>query len=231
MMRLTDEYYLHLFSKKQPDLNWENPKVRAEVYDMMHWWLEKGVDGFRMDVINMISKVPGLPDAPVVSNERYQFGGQYFINGPRLLEFLEEMRAQVLSQYDILTVGETPLVTPADAIRLTNEESGALSMVFQFEHMDLDAGLGEDRLTGEVHSWKLQDLKRVMTRWEKGLEGAGWNSLYLGNHDQARPVSRFGDDGQLPRGIGQAAGDVSAHFAGHALYLSGRRNRHDQRGL
>ena len=104
----TDEYYLHLFSKKQPDLNWENPKVREEVFAMMNWWLKKGIDGFRMDVINMISKVPGLPDAPVLTNSRYQFGGQYFLNGPRLLEFLHEMKQKVLSNYDILTVGETP---------------------------------------------------------------------------------------------------------------------------
>ena len=102
----TDEYFLHLFSKKQPDLNWENPAVRQEIYEMMRWWLDKGIDGFRMDVITMMSKMPGLPDAPVVADSRYQLGGQYFIHGPRLLEFLGEMNREVLSGRDILTVGE-----------------------------------------------------------------------------------------------------------------------------
>ncbi|HLO17419.1 MAG TPA: alpha-glucosidase, partial [Anaerolineales bacterium] len=127
----TDEYYLHLFTRQQPDLNWENPQVRDEVYKMMDWWLQKGIDGFRMDVINLISKVEGLPDAPVVSNARYQFGGQYFANGPRLIAFLREMKQKVLSHYDILTVGETPFVTTQDAIMIANEETGALQMVFQ----------------------------------------------------------------------------------------------------
>ena len=104
----TGEYYLHLFSKKQPDLNWENPWVRTEVYNLMMFWLERGIDGFRMDVINMISKTPGLPDAAVVNSDRYQYGGQFFLNGPRLMEYLHEMKEQVLSKYDIFTVGETP---------------------------------------------------------------------------------------------------------------------------
>jgi oligo-1,6-glucosidase len=191
----TGEYYLHLFSRKQPDLNWENPQVRAQVYDMMHWWLNKGIDGFRMDVINMISKVPGLPDAPVVTDDRYQLGDQYFVNGPRLREFLHEMKQNVLCKYDILTVGETPSVTTQHAINLTNEASGALNMVFQFEHMHLDAdSAGLSRRS--VKPWRLVDLKRVMTRWQKDLENRGWNSVYLTNHDQPRAVSRFGDDGQ-----------------------------------
>ena len=193
----TGEYYLHLFSRKQPDLNWENPQVRADVYDMMDWWLKKGIDGFRMDVINMISKAAGLPDAPVLNNDRYQFGGQYFINGPRLLEFLREMKQIVLSKYDILTVGETPSVTTQNAIELTNQETGVLKMVFQFEHMDLDADRGEESSRQSVKPWSLSDLKRVMTRWQKDLENRGWNSIYLTNHDQPRAVSRFGDDGQF----------------------------------
>jgi oligo-1,6-glucosidase len=187
---VTGEYYLHLFSKKQPDLNWENPKVRAEVFDLMRWWLDKGVDGFRMDVINMISKVPGLPDAPVTGGGRYVYGGSGFLHGPRLLEFLHEMKQQALAPYDTLTVGETPGTSPEQASELTREESGVLSMVFQFEHMDLDY----DPTTQASKPWRLVDLKRVMTRWQKGLEGRGWNSLYLSNHDQPRPVSRFGDD-------------------------------------
>ena len=189
----TGEYYLHLFSKKQPDLNWENHRVRIEVYDIMHWWLKKGIDGFRMDVINLISKVPGLPDAPLESPERYQFGGQYFINGPRMLEFLGEMKHEVLSHYDTLTVGETPLVTPEIAALITDEQTGMLNMVFQFEHMDIDAQSGAaDRINSKV--WKLTELKQIFTRWQKGLEGRGWNSNYFSNHDQPRPVSRFGND-------------------------------------
>jgi len=190
----TGEYYLHLFSRKQPDLNWENPNVRAEVYDLMRWWLEKGIDGFRMDVINMISKAPELPDAPAVSDDRYQSGTPYFINGPRLMEFLTEMQEQVLSKYDILTVGETPGVTPAETKRIASQENGPLSMVFQFEHMDLDAEQGGDASRRSFKPWRLADLKRVMTRWQVELEGQAWNSQYFTNHDQPRAVSRFGND-------------------------------------
>lgn len=191
----TGEYFLHLFSKKQPDLNWENPRVRQEVFKMMDWWVQKGVDGFRMDVINMISKVPGLPDAPVLSADRYQNGGQYFLNGPRLLEFLGEMKREVLSHYDLITVGETPGLSTRNAIDLTNEDTGALNMVFQFEHMGLDGERGAVTSRESIHPWSLLDLKQLMTRWQKDLEGRGWNSNYLNNHDQPRQVSRFGNDG------------------------------------
>ncbi|MDQ2695619.1 MAG: alpha-glucosidase, partial [Pseudomonadota bacterium] len=192
----TDEYYLHLFSRKQPDLNWENPQVRQAVYAMMHWWLKKGIDGFRMDVINMISKVPGLPDAPLTTPDRYQFGRQYYIHGPRLLEFLGEMKEQVLSRYDIFTVGETPMTTTEHALDITHEDTGHLNMLFQFEHMDLDKDRSSALSRWQQKQWQLLDLKRVMTRWQKDLEGKGWNSFYLSNHDQPRSVSRFGDDGQ-----------------------------------
>jgi oligo-1,6-glucosidase len=162
----------------------------------MEWWLEKGIDGFRMDVINLISKVPGLPDAPVTGDNRYQWGGQYFINGPRLMEFLTEMKQRVLSRYDILTVGETPSVTTQDAIMIANEETGALTMVFQFEHMGIDSASGGESRR-DVQPWKLSDLKTIMTRWQKDLEGRAWNSIYLANHDQPRAVSRFGNDRQF----------------------------------
>jgi oligo-1,6-glucosidase len=190
----TGEYYLHLFSPKQPDLNWENPHVRAAIYAMMHWWLQKGIDGFRMDVINMISKVPELPDAPVTSASRYQNGGQYFFHGPRLLEFLAEMKREVLAQYDIFTVGEMPMVTTEHAVDITHTEDGHLNMLFQFEHMDLDTAPGSFKW--DIRPWSLLDLKRVMSRWQQELAGKGWNSLYLSNHDQPRAVSRFGDDGR-----------------------------------
>ncbi len=191
----TGEYFLHLFSRKQPDLNWENPRVRQEIYDIMTWWLNHGVDGFRMDVINMISKVPGLPNAPALLPGRYQWGGQYFLHGPRLLEFLQEMKSQVLSRYDIFTVGEAPGVTTEHALDITQEEGGSLNMLFQFEHMDLDRPSDCGELgKWQVHPWELLGMKRVISRWQKDLDGRAWNSFYLSNHDQPRSVSRFGND-------------------------------------
>lgn len=162
----------------------------------MHWWLKKGADGFRMDVINMISKVPGLPDAPVTCDAPYQWGGQYFLHGPRLLEYLQEMKTQVLSQYDLFTVGETPGVTTEHAVDITHEDAGSLNMLFQFEHMDLDRSLDNVAL-GKWHvgRWELLAMKRIISRWQQDLAGKGWNSFYLSNHDQPRSVSRFGDDG------------------------------------
>lgn len=191
----TGEYYLHLFSKKQPDLNWDNPKLRAEIYAMMHWWLQKGIDGFRMDVINMISKAAGLPDAQIVNSDRYQFGGQYFINGPRLREFLAEMKQEVLSKYDIVTVGEMPMVTTEHGVAITHEETGHLNMLFQFEHMSIDEDPSVALPRRSIWQWQLRDLKRIMTQWQKDLAGKGWNSQYLSNHDMPRAISRFGDDG------------------------------------
>ncbi|MFT8312658.1 MAG: alpha-glucosidase [Clostridium sp.] len=187
----TDMYYLHLFSKKQPDLNWENEKVRNEVYDMMKWWLDKGIDGFRMDVINFISKDQKFPDGEKKEGSLYGNFRPLSLNGPRVHEFLKEMNEKVLSKYDIITVGETPDVTPKKAMEYVGEDRRELSMVFQFEHMRLG-----DRPEGKWSNLpvKLVDLKRVMTKWQKGLENGGWNSLYWNNHDQARVVSRFGDD-------------------------------------
>jgi len=194
----TGEYYLHMFSRKQPDLNWENPALRAEVYDVMRFWLDKGVDGFRMDVINMISKPwkadGSLPDAPVVRDGFLQPGFAMSCNGPRLTEFLREMRREVLDQYDTLTVGEAPLATIQQGIELTHPETGALNMLFQFEHMDLDSIGGHVGGKWALKPLDLRDLKRTMQRWQDALDGQGWNSLYLSNHDQPRPVSRFGDD-------------------------------------
>lgn len=189
----TDEYYLHLFSKKQPDLNWENPKLREEVYDMMKFWLDKGIDGFRMDVINFISKVEGLPSAPNPEGKKYVSGHEYFMNGPRIHEFLQEMNELVLSKYDIMTVGEMPGVTPDQGVQYTDDARNELNMVFQFEHMDLDSGSGGK---WDLKPLVLADLKKSLSKWQKELEGKGWNSLYLNNHDQPRIVSRFGDDKQ-----------------------------------
>ncbi len=193
----TGEYYLHIFSRKQPDLNWENPQVREAVHQMMHWWLKKGIDGFRMDAVNIISKVPGLPDAPITAPGPYQFPGQYTFNGPRLAEFLAEIKRKVLSHYDLFTVAETSNVTTEHAVDLTHEESGHVNMLFQFEHMDVDIDKNSISPRWTLKPWDLLDLKHVMSRWQRDLEGKGWNSLYLSNHDQPRAVSRFGDDGEL----------------------------------
>jgi oligo-1,6-glucosidase len=194
----TGEYYLHMFSKKQPDLNWENPQVRREVYDLMRFWLDKGVDGFRMDVINMISKPwnadGSLPDAPVVRDGFLQPGFALTCNGPRLNEFLREMRSEVLNHYPTLTVGEAPMATVQQGRDITHPETGSLNMLFQFEHMDLDSQPGHPLGKWALKSLDLRDLKHTMSRWQDALYGVGWNSLYLSNHDQPRPVSRFGDD-------------------------------------
>ncbi|MFD2042940.1 alpha-glucosidase [Ornithinibacillus salinisoli] len=187
----TDEYFLHIFSKKQPDLNWENPRLREEVYQMMRWWLDKGIDGFRMDVINFISKVPGLPDAPNPNGEKYVSGTKYFKNGPRIHEFLQEMNQEVLGNYDIMTVGEMPGVDVEEAKKYTDLTRDELQMVFQFEHMDLDSGPNGK---WDLKPLDLRDLKNSISKWQTGLHGVGWNSLYLNNHDQPRIVSRFGND-------------------------------------
>ncbi|SES18294.1 glycoside hydrolase family 13 protein [Salisediminibacterium halotolerans] len=187
----TGEYYLHLFSKKQPDLNWENPTVRSEVHDMMKWWLDKGVDGFRMDVINFISKEPGLPDAPNPHGKKYVPGGDYFMNGPRIHEFLHEMYNEVLRHYDVMTVGEMPGVDEKEAIKYTDEAREELNMVFQFEHVDLDSG---PEGKWDIRPLKLEALRENLVKWQKALEHNGWNSLYWNNHDQPRVVSRFGND-------------------------------------
>ena len=192
--KTTGEYYLHLFSAKQPDLNWENPAVRSAIYEMMRWWLDRGIDGFRLDAINLISKAPGLPDAPATSESRYQFPGSLVFNGPRLYEFLREMKEEVLSHYDVLTVGEMGLITVEHAIELTHEETGSLNMLFQFEHLELDKDSSSDTPDWSQVPWSLVELKEVLTRWQLELDG-GWNAQFFNNHDLPRAVSRFGDDG------------------------------------
>ncbi|WP_458353953.1 glycoside hydrolase family 13 protein [Peribacillus frigoritolerans] len=189
----TDEYYLHLFSRKQPDLNWENPKLREEVYSIMTWWLDKGVDGFRMDVINFLSKDQSYSDGAVHHEKLYGDGSPFFLNGPRIHEFLQEINQRALSGHDVITVGEMPGVTPEEAQLFTGKDRGELHMVFQFEHMDLGSG-PEGKWSNDT--WKLTDLKRILSKWQTGLEGDGWNSLYWNNHDQPRVVSRFGHDGK-----------------------------------
>jgi oligo-1,6-glucosidase len=201
----TGEYYLHMFSKKQPDLNWENPKVRQEVYDLMHFWLKKGVGGFRMDVINMISKPwlsseakesasQSLPNAPKVQEGFLQPAFEMVTHGPRFMTFMQEMKREVLDHCDCITVGESPCATVEQAQEITDSETGALNMVFQFEHMDADSQPGKGKWA--LKPLHLPDLKATLSRWQTGLHGKGWNSLYWCNHDQPRAVSRFGDVGQ-----------------------------------
>ncbi|WP_456274625.1 glycoside hydrolase family 13 protein [Bacillus sp. AK031] len=189
----TGEYFLHLFSKKQPDLNWENPKLRDEVYDMMKFWLDKGIDGFRMDVINFISKVEGLPDAENSEGRKYVPGGDHYMNGPKIHEYLKEMNEKVLSQYDVMTVGEMPGVDVEQAKEYTADSRHELNMVFQFEHVDLDSGPGGK---WDLRPMKMEALRDSFSKWQEGLEHEGWNSLYLNNHDQPRMVSRFGNDSE-----------------------------------
>ena len=186
----TQMYYLHCFSKKQPDLNWDNPKVRDEVFNMMTWWCEKGIDGFRMDVISMISKPDGLPDAPVAEGALYA-DSMVTCNGPHVHEYLQEMNQRVLSKYDIMTVGECAGVTIEHAKKYANAEGTELNMVFQFEHVGLDAGLENKWHKDKI---KLPELKENLTKWQKELDQVAWNSIFFCNHDQPRVVSRLGDD-------------------------------------
>lgn len=171
------EYYLHLFSKKQPDLNWENPKVREEVWKMMNFWIDKGIGGFRMDVIDLVGKVP---DEMIKEN------------GPMLHDYLQEMNRNSFGNYDLLTVGETWGATPEVAKLYSNPSRNELSMVFQFEHISLDKIPGKNKW--DLKPLDLRDLKRVFSKWQTELEGEGWNSLFWNNHDLPRIVSRWGDD-------------------------------------
>ena len=182
------QYYLHTFSKKQPDLNWQNPEVREEVYSIMKFWLDKGIDGFRMDVINYISKSEEMPDGEIMSNGYGNFK-PFVVNGCKVPVYLQEMNEKVLSHYDVLTVGETGNVTPEHAIKYAPLDNSKLNMIFQFEHMGCDCGEDGKWSDGNLDFIK---LKTVLTSWQEKLEGKAWNSLYWDNHDQPRLVSRFG---------------------------------------
>ena len=206
--KATDMYYLHIFSKKQPDLNWDNTDVRNAVFDMMTWWLDKGIDGFRMDVISLISKVPGLPDG---DKHGGLFGdlSPYCAHGPHVHEYLREMNEKVLSKYDIMTVGEAACVTLEEAKKYAGYDRHELDTVFQFEHVE--------GVQGPYGKWTdkkmpLTDLKKVFLKWDKGMDGIGWNTLFWSNHDQPRAVSRFGNDGEKYR-------ELSAKMLGTCLHM------------
>ncbi len=196
--RTTDMYFLHLFSKKQPDLNWDNPIVRQEVFDMMNWWLDKGIDGFRMDVISLISKRPGLPDGEPGLNGYATFN--IAANGPHVHEYLQEMRQKALNNADTITVGECSGVTLEEAKKYARSDEKELNMVFQFEHMSVDSDKETDN-KWTTRKMDLRDMKEVLSRWQKGLQDIAWNSLYWENHDQPRSVSRFGNDSDQYREI------------------------------
>ena len=205
----TGMYYLHCFSSKQPDLNWEKEGLREEIYEMMTWWCEKGIDGFRMDVISMISKDQRFPDGEVMENG---WGNMQPLvcNGPRVHEFLREMNQKVLSKYDIMTVGEAIGTTIPEAKKYAGEETGELNMVFHFEHVE---ELGEKR----IGKWtdkrvSLRELRGCLNKWQYALEGKAWNSLYWDNHDRPRAVSRYGNDSEAFR-------EVSAKMLATCLHM------------
>ncbi|RDW16970.1 glucohydrolase [Oceanobacillus arenosus] len=185
----TKEYFLHVFSSKQPDLNWENPNVRNELYNMVNWWLDKGIDGFRVDAISHIKKRPGFPNLPNPKKKKYvpSFAGHMNQDGIHI--FLEELKKKTFANYDIMTVGEANGVKIEDADEWVGEVKGKFNMIFQFEHLDL---WGKDTDTGlDIHA-----LKKTLTKWQKGLDGVGWNALFLENHDQPRSVSSWGNSEQ-----------------------------------
>ncbi|KAK9313927.1 glycoside hydrolase superfamily [Lipomyces starkeyi] len=206
----SDEYYLHLYAKEQPDLNWENPLVRDAVYDIMRFWLDRGVDGFRMDVINFISKDPAMPDAPITNpSTKYQNGSMYYATGPRLHEYLQEL-GKILKEYDAFSVGEMPRVfDPAEIIKAVGFDRNELSMIFHFEIVTLDHGP-----TGKYtpRNWALTELKAIVDKWQTFMQtNDGWNAIYLENHDQSRSVSRFASDEPKVRNV---AAKMLATFLG-----------------
>ncbi|MGZ9466272.1 glycoside hydrolase family 13 protein [Staphylococcus epidermidis] len=182
----TKQYYFHLFSKKQPDLNWENPNVRQAVFDMMNWWFEKGIDGFRVDAITHIKKNFEAGDLPIPNGKKFAPAFDVDMNQPGIQEWLQEMKDKSLSRYDIMTVGEANGVTPNDAEEWVGEEKGKFNMIFQFEHLGLWS-------TGDT-KFDVKSYKQVLNRWQKQLENVGWNALFIENHDQPRRVSTWGDD-------------------------------------
>lgn len=185
----TEQYFMHVFSKRQPDLNWENPEVRRELYSMVNWWLDKGIDGFRVDAISHIKKITGHPDLPNPQNLPYVPSGDGHMNREGIHDFLQELKQETFDRYDIMTVGEASGVNVDQAESWVGEEQGKFNMIFQFEHL----ALWNKSVTGGLD---VLQLKSALSRWQKGLEGRGWNALFIENHDQPRSVSTWGNDGQ-----------------------------------
>lgn len=188
----TEQYYMHIFSKKQPDLNWENEDVRKELYKMINWWLDKGIDGFRVDAISHIKKEEGLEDMPNPEGLKHVASFDKMMNVTGIQPLLKELKEETFSKYDIMTVGEANGVAVEDTEQWVSEKQGKFNMVFQFEHLNL----------WNAETKKILDiveLKDVLSRWQKGLEGKGWNALFIENHDKARVVSTWGNDQELWR--------------------------------
>ncbi|MGY3742407.1 glycoside hydrolase family 13 protein [Leuconostoc inhae] len=215
----TGQYYLHLFAEGQPDLNWVNPKVRQSVFDMMNFWVDKGIDGFRMDVISLISKPDGLPDGVVPEDGEYGNSDQAVANGPHVHEYLKEMRQKVLNRADMMTVGEASGVDIDNAIKYADKDTSELNMVFQFEHMGLDNN--PNPALGKWYDKKVSliDLKQNLSKWQNKLADKAWNSLYWDNHDQARAVSRYGDDRPEYRVVSAKMAATLLHFMQGTPYI------------
>lgn len=199
----TGQYYLSVFSAPQPDLNWENPEVREAVWDVMKFWLDRGIAGFRMDVINMISKVPTYPEAPIVLDPKthpYQPATQFFCNGPRMHEYLHEMYDKVLSKYDTITVGEMPDIDSEDEILATvGADAKELNMIFIFALVDID----KPNVRMALKPWDVKEMKSIISRWQNVMiERNGWNSVFIENHDNPRSISRYTDDSDQYRHLG-----------------------------
>ena len=210
------QFYLHSFSRKQPDLNWDNPKVREEVFKMMTWWCDKGIDGFRMDVISMISKYPGLPDGPENGNG---YTGNTSCDGPNIHKYLREMNEKVLSKYRLITVGECPGVNAEQAKKYANIDGSELDMIFQFEHVSGSALKPCHHGKWDGEAMTMPELRANFTKWQKDLEGCAWNSLFLSNHDQPRCVSRFGSDSEQYRELSAKMLATMTHFQKGTPYV------------
>lgn len=210
------QFYLHSFSRKQPDLNWDNPKVREEVFKMMTWWCDKGIDGFRMDVISMISKYPGLPDGPENGNG---YTGNTSCDGPNIHKYLREMNEKVLSKYRLITVGECPGVNAEQAKKYANIDGSELDMIFQFEHVSGSALKLCHHGKWDGEAMTMPELRANFTKWQKDLEGCAWNSLFLSNHDQPRCVSRFGNDSEQYRELSAKMLATMTHFQKGTPYV------------
>ena len=210
------QFYLHSFSRKQPDLNWDNPKVREEVFKMMTWWCDKGIDGFRMDVISMISKYPGLPDGPENGNG---YTGNTSCDGPNIHKYLREMNEEVLSKDRLITVGECPGVNAEQAKKYANIDGSELDMIFQFEHVSGSALKPCHHGKWDGEAMTMPELRANFTKWQKDLEGCAWNSLFLSNHDQPRCVSRFGNDSEQYRELSAKMLATMTHFQKGTPYV------------
>ena len=217
----TGQFYLHIFFKEQPDLNWENEKVREDLYSMVRWWLDKGVDGFRLDAINIISKPEGFPDDPSTDFEKHTSSIPFVIsNGTMVPPWMKELTRETFSRYDVMTVGETSATSPQDAKLWAGYHTGELNMIFHFDHMGVDND-PNGKLGGKwsYAPYKLTELKRILNEWQTTLEGNAWGSLYWNNHDQPRVVSRFGNDSDEFRTLSAKQLATTLHFMQGTPYI------------